>query len=52
VNNHKAAISLFVAVFNICKVHNVLGTTPAHGAEITTWPWTIEKLIEEATKCC
>jgi len=49
-DNHKAAISLFVAVFNFCKVHNTLGTTPAHGAEITDGPWTIERLIEEATQ--
>jgi IS1 family transposase len=42
--NHKAAISLFVAVFNFCKVHNTLGTTPAHGAEITDGPWTIDEV--------
>jgi len=46
--NHKAAISLFVAAFNFCKVHNTLGTTPAHGVGITSGPWTIEKLVEEA----
>jgi IS1 family transposase len=50
-DNHKAAISLFVAVFNFCKVHNTLGTTPAHGAGITDGPWTVERLIEEATTC-
>jgi hypothetical protein len=49
-DNHKAAISLFVAVFNFCKVHNTLGTTPAHGAGITDGPWTIERLIDEVTQ--
>jgi hypothetical protein len=50
-DNHKAAISLFVAAFNFCKVHNTLGITPAHGVGITEKPWTVERLIEEATKC-
>jgi len=38
-----------VAAYNFCKVHTTLGTTPAHGIGLTTEPWTIEKLIEEAT---
>ncbi len=49
--NHRAAISLFVAAYNFCKVHNTLGTTPAHGAKLTDRPWTIEELIEKATTC-
>jgi hypothetical protein len=48
-NNRKTAAKLFVAAFNFCKVHTTLGTTPAHGSEVTDGPWTIEKLIEEAT---
>ena len=48
--NHRHAISLFVAAYNFCKVHNTLGTTPAHGLRLTSEPWTIERLIEEATK--
>jgi hypothetical protein len=48
--NHRHAISLFVAAYNFCKVHNTLGTTPAHGILLTSEPWTIERLIEEATK--
>ena len=48
----KSSASRNGAVFNFCKVHSTLGTTPAHGAEITEGPWTIERLIEEATKCC
>jgi len=45
-----AAISLFAAVFNFCKIHGTLGATPAHGAGIADGPWTIEKLIGEATE--
>lgn len=48
--NHRHAISLFIAAYNFCKVHNTLGTTPAHGIGLTSEPWTIERLIEEATK--
>jgi hypothetical protein len=47
--NHKAAIALFVAAHNFCKVHSMLGTTPAHAAKITDGAWTMERLIEAAT---
>lgn len=47
--NHKHAISLFVALYNFCKVHGTTGTTPAHGAGVTGEPWTVERLLEEAT---
>jgi len=49
-DNHRRAVSLFVAVFNFCKVHRTLGTTPAHASGITDGAWTIERLIEEATR--
>jgi hypothetical protein len=48
--NHKHAISLFIAAYNFCKVHSTLGCTPAVGLKLATETWTIEKLIEEATK--
>lgn len=47
--NHRHAISLFVACYNFCKVHSTLGTTPANALKITSEPWSIERLIEEAT---
>jgi IS1 family transposase len=47
--NHRHAVAVFVCAHNFCKVHSTLGTTPAHGAKITEGPWTIEKLIEQAT---
>ncbi len=49
-SNHRHAISLFVAAYNFCKVHNTLGCTPAVGLKLATETWTIERLIEEATK--
>ena len=48
--NHKHAISLFIAAYNFCKVHTTLGCTPAVGLKLATETWTIERLIEEATK--
>jgi hypothetical protein len=33
--NHKAAISLFVAAYNFCMVQSTLGCTPAVGAKLT-----------------
>lgn len=48
--NHKAAIALFVCAYNFCKVHSTLGCTPAVGAKLATETWTIERLIDEATK--
>jgi len=50
-DNHKAAIALFVAAYNFCKVHSALGCTPAVGAKLAKETWTIEKLIKEAGKC-
>jgi hypothetical protein len=48
--NHKAAISLFVAAYNFCKVHSALGCTPAVGAKLTDHTWTIEELLDSSTK--
>jgi IS1 family transposase len=47
--NHRAAVSVFVAAYNFCKVHSTLGCTPAQGAKLTDHRWTIEELVEKAT---
>jgi len=47
--NHRHAISLFVAAYNFCKIHNTLGTTPAHGLRITDKTWTVEELVDRVT---
>lgn len=47
--NHKASVSVFVATYNLCKVHSTLGCTPAAGAKLTDHAWPIEELIERAT---
>jgi transposase-like protein/IS1 family transposase len=48
--NHCHAISLFIAAHNFCKVHSTLGTTPAVAARLASEVWTVEQLIQEATK--
>jgi transposase-like protein/IS1 family transposase len=50
-SNHRYAVALFAAAYNFCKVHSTLGCTPAVGLKLTNETWTIEKLIEEATRC-
>jgi IS1 family transposase len=48
--NHRHAVSLFVCVYNFCKVHSTMGCTPAVGLKLATETWTIERLIEEITR--
>jgi hypothetical protein len=46
--NHVAAVSLYVAHFNLCRVHETLRITPAMAIGITDHIWTIGELIDEA----
>ena len=47
--NHKAAISLHVAWYNFCRIHETLSVTPAMEIGIADHVWSIAELIEEAT---
>lgn len=42
---HKAAIALFIAYYNFCRVHVALGVTPAMAAGVTSDVWTLRDLI-------
>jgi IS1 family transposase len=46
--NHAAAVSLFVAHYNLCRVHETLRITPAMALELTDRPWSIAELIQVA----
>jgi hypothetical protein len=46
--NHVAAISLYVAHYNFCRVHETLRVTPAMAQGVTDHIWTIGELIEAA----
>jgi transposase-like protein/IS1 family transposase len=44
--NHEAAVALFVAYFNYCRVHMTLKTTPAVAAGVTDHVWSVAELLE------
>ena len=44
--NHAAAVSLYAAHYNLCRVHEALRTTPAVALGITDRVWTIGDLID------
>jgi IS1 family transposase len=46
--NHVAAVGLFVVHFNLCRVHEALRITPAMAIGITDHIWMISELIDEA----
>lgn len=43
--NLKAALSLWFAFYNFCRVHQTLRVTPAMEAGITDHVWTLAELI-------
>src|SRR5918912_3612508 len=46
--NHKAAVALYVAHYNLCRVHETLRMTPAMALGVTYHIWTIADLIKAA----
>lgn len=44
--NHAAAVSLYVAHYNLCRVHEALKTTPAFALGVADRVWTIGDLID------
>jgi IS1 family transposase len=46
--NHCAAIALYAAHYNLCRVHEALRVTPAMQLGVTDHVWTIGELIEAA----
>jgi IS1 family transposase len=49
VENHEAAVALFVSHYNLCRVHETLKMTPAMALGLTDRPWSIAELIQVAT---
>jgi IS1 family transposase len=47
-DNHVAAVALYVAHYNLCRVHEALKTTPAKALGIADRAWTIGALIDAA----
>jgi hypothetical protein len=48
--NHKAAVALYVAHYNLCRVHEALRITPAMALGVTDHVWTIGELVEAALR--
>jgi IS1 family transposase len=46
--NHAAAVALFVVHYNLCRVHEALRITPAMALGVTDHIWTIGELIDAA----
>lgn len=48
VRNHRAAVALHFAHYNLCRVHMTLRVTPAMEAGITDHVWSVEELMDAA----
>ncbi|MGH7038282.1 MAG: IS1 family transposase [Stellaceae bacterium] len=46
--NHWAAVALYVAHYNLCRVHETLRVTPAMQLDVTDHIWTIGELVDAA----
>ena len=44
--NHRAAISLSIAYYNFCRLHQTLRVTPAMEAGVTDHLWKIAELFQ------
>jgi IS1 family transposase/transposase-like protein len=44
---HEAAIGLWLAFYNFCRVHQTLKTTPAVKAGVASEVWTVDRLLDE-----
>jgi hypothetical protein len=47
--NHEAALALFFAYYNFCRVHSTIGCTPAVKSGLATETWSVKRLIEEVS---
>jgi IS1 family transposase len=46
--NHRAAVALWIAFYNLCRVHETLRCTPAMALGVTDHIWTIGELVHAA----
>lgn len=47
-DNHVAAVALYVAHYNLCRTHEALRTTPAKAIGVADRAWTIAQLVDAA----
>ncbi len=48
--NHEAALGLFFAYYNFCRVHCTIKTTPAVAAGIALETWSLQRLLDEVNR--
>jgi transposase-like protein/IS1 family transposase len=48
--NHEPAIALFLGYYNFCRVRSTIKMTPAHKARLTQETWSLERLLNEASR--
>ena len=46
--SHAVAVALYVAHYNLCRVHEALRATPAMHIGIVDHVWTIDELVDAA----
>ena len=46
--NHKAAVALFIAHYNLCRVHETIRMTPAMMLGVADHIWSVGEFIEVA----
>jgi hypothetical protein len=46
--NHRAAVALWIAFYNLCRIHETLRCTPAMALGVTDHIWTIGELVRAA----
>jgi hypothetical protein len=42
----KAAVAMFLGIYNLVRVHKTLGTTPAVAAGVELERWDLERVVE------
>ena len=48
--NHEAALALFFAYYNFCRVHSTIKQTPAMAAGLADYVWSVRELLEKAPR--
>ncbi|HSC19374.1 MAG TPA: IS1 family transposase [Rhizomicrobium sp.] len=46
--NHMAAVALYVAHYNLCRIHEAIRITPAMHLRVTDRVWTVRELVQAA----
>jgi len=46
--NHRAAVALWIAFYNFCRVHETLRCTPAMALGVTDHIWSVAELVSAA----